>query len=109
MAWVGWRALWRQDLRAGVVVVAFLSQWLAWIPNPKGLEFSYYFFPAILCLGPALALVFFHRRRIGGEVAGSVFLLLSAALFLFFLPVLEASIGVTPDDFDARAWLTSWR
>jgi dolichyl-phosphate-mannose-protein mannosyltransferase len=109
IAWLIWRALWREDFRAGVVVVAFLSQWLPWIVNPKGLEFSYYFFPSIVCLGPALALVFFRRRNVAGEVAGSVFLLFAAVLFLFFLPVLESSLGVTPDDLDARAWLSSWR
>jgi dolichyl-phosphate-mannose--protein O-mannosyl transferase len=109
IVWAVWRALWREDLAAGVVAVAFLSQWLPWIVNPKGLEFSYYFFPSIVCLGPALAVVFFGRRSAGGEVAGSVFLLAAATLFVFFLPVLEPSLGVTPDDLDARTWLSTWR
>jgi dolichyl-phosphate-mannose-protein mannosyltransferase len=109
IVWAGWRALWRQDLRAGIVTVAFFSQWLPWIANPKGLEFSYYFFPSIVALGPALALLFFRRRDVRGEVAGSVFLIVAAALFLFFLPVLEGSLGVTPDDLDARTWLAGWR
>ena len=109
MLWAGWRALWREDLRAAVIVVAFLSQWLPWMVNPKGLEFSYYFFPSLVCLGPALALLFFRRRDVRGEVLGSVFLILAAVLFVFFLPVLEPSLGVTPDDLDARAWLPEWR
>ena len=29
-----------------IVAVAFLSQYLPWAVNPKGLEFSYYFFPS---------------------------------------------------------------
>jgi dolichyl-phosphate-mannose--protein O-mannosyl transferase len=109
MVWAAWRALWREDFRAAVIVVGFLSQWLPWIVNPKGLEFSYYFFPSIVCLGPALALLFFRRRDVAGEVLGSVFLLVAAALFVFFLPVIEPSLGVTPDDLSARAWLPGWR
>ena len=86
-----------------------LAQWLPWIVNPKGLEFNYYFFPSILCLGPALALFFFSRRSVAGEVGATVFLLVAAAVFVFFLPVLAADITVTPDDLDARTWLSGWR
>ena len=75
--------------------------------NPKGLEFSYYFFPSILCLGPALALFFFSRR----SGLGSPRRLPPRRRlgFVFFLPVLAAGIGVTPGDLDARTWLPAWR
>ena len=104
-----WRGLMRYDLSAAIVAVGFLAQWLPWIVNPKGLEFNYYFFPSILCLGPALALFFFSRRSVAGEVGAAVFLLVAAAVFVFFLPVLAADITVTPDDLDARTWLSGWR
>ena len=44
-----------------------------WALNPKGLEFFYYYFPSLLCLGPALALAFFRggRPRIGRRSAFS--------------------------------------
>ena len=35
-----WRWLVRRELGAAIVVVAFFSQYLPWIVNPKGLEFS---------------------------------------------------------------------
>jgi dolichyl-phosphate-mannose-protein mannosyltransferase len=109
IVWAVWRALMRLDLSCAIVAVAFFAQWTPWIVNPKGLEFFYYFFPSILCLGPALALFFFRGARVGREVAGSVLLVLFAALFMFFLPTLEASLTVTPDELDARTWLESWR
>ncbi len=40
-----------------IVAVAFFAQWLPWAANPKGLEFYYYYYPSVVCLGPALALV----------------------------------------------------
>ena len=39
-----------------IVAIAFFAEWLPWALNPKGLEFYYYFYPSIVCLGPALAL-----------------------------------------------------
>ena len=78
--------------------------------NPKGLEFFYYFFPSILCLGPALALGVLPRAATSGARSrGSVLLVADATMFLFFLPMLEASLTVTPDELDARTWLASWR
>jgi dolichyl-phosphate-mannose-protein mannosyltransferase len=109
VVWAVWRALVKYDLAAAIVAVAFFAQWAPWIANPKGLEFFYYFFPSILCLGPALALAFFRGGHVRAEVAGSVLLVLIAALFVFFLPILESSFTVTPDDLDARTWLASWR
>jgi dolichyl-phosphate-mannose--protein O-mannosyl transferase len=107
--WAVWRALVKSDLAAAIVAVAFFAQWAPWIANPKGLEFFYYFFPSILCLGPALALAFYRGGDARREVAGSVLLILIAATFVFFLPTLEASFTVTPEELDARTWLSSWR
>ena len=76
--------------------------------NPKGLEFSYYYFPSVLCLGPALALVFFRERGRGGR--GGARVSRAAGLgFVFFLPMLAAGIGVGPAGFTERMWLPSWR
>ena len=109
IVWAAARALLRRDLSAAIVAVAFVFQWLPWIVNPKGLEFFYYYFPPILCLGPALALFFFRGGGVRREVAGSVLLIAFALMFLFFLPTLEASLTVTPDELDARTWLPTWR
>ena len=92
-----------------IVVVAFFSEFAPWAVNPKGLEFSYYYFPSVLCLGPALALVFFRERGWWRTTAALGFLALAGASFAFFLPVLAAGVGVGPAAFIERMWLPSWR
>jgi len=104
-----WRWLARRERDAMIVVVAFFAQWLPWAVNPKGLEFSYYFYPSILCLGPALGLAFFREPRVWRTAAAWAFLALAAGGFIYFLPVLAAGIGVGPEAFTARTWLSSWR
>ncbi len=92
-----------------IVAVAFFSQYLPWAVNPKGLEFFYYYFPSILCLGPALALGFFRggpSPRYGPAVG---FLVVVALAFAFFLPVLSAQFPLGPDEFAARIWFDGWR
>jgi dolichyl-phosphate-mannose-protein mannosyltransferase len=98
-----------REREALIVVVAFFSQFLPWIANPKGLEFSYYYFPSVLCLGPALALVFFRARSRWRTAAALAFLALAGLSFLFFLPVLAAGVGVGPAAFAERMWLPTWR
>jgi dolichyl-phosphate-mannose-protein mannosyltransferase len=97
------------EREALIVVVAFFSEFLPWTVNPKGLEFSYYYFPSVLCFGPALALVFFRERSRWRTGAALGFLALAGASFAFFLPVLAAGVGVGPAAFTERVWLPSWR
>jgi len=104
-----YRFLARRELNSLIVAAAFLSQYLPWAANPKGLEFSYYFFPSVMCLGPALALVFFRERSAWGSRAALGLLAAAGVSFAFFLPILAAGIGVSPDDFALRMWLSSWR
>ncbi len=102
--WIG-----RSDVDGMIVAVAFFSQYLPWAVNPKGLEFFYYYFPSILCLGPALALALFRggpSPRYGPAVG---FLVVVALAFAYFLPVLSAQFPLDPDDFGARIWFDGWR
>ena len=101
--WIG-----RRELAPAIVLVAFFSQFLPWALNPKGLEFFYYFYPSIVCLGPALGLALFSENR-AGRALPLLLLAICFASFVFFLPVWAAGIGVSPDAFNARMWLTSWR
>jgi dolichyl-phosphate-mannose--protein O-mannosyl transferase len=104
-----YRFLARREFNSLIVAVAFLSQYLPWAINPKGLEFSYYFFPSIMSLGPALALVFFRDHGVWRSGAALGFLALAGLGFAFFLPILAAGIGVSPESFALRIWLPSWR
>jgi dolichyl-phosphate-mannose--protein O-mannosyl transferase len=100
-----------RDWRALVVVSAFFSQYLPWIINPKGLEFQYYFFPSLVCIGPALAVALAGMSGERGRRTLVVASLVgSAAFFVFFLPVLNAAIGdLSPTTFERRIWFDSWR
>jgi predicted membrane-bound dolichyl-phosphate-mannose-protein mannosyltransferase len=68
----------------GLVVLAMLTQYVAWIPISRVL-FFYHFFTALpfylLCLAIVLALVYERRRR-GVFVFGAI----AAAAFLYFYP-----------------------
>jgi len=98
----------RRDRDCLIVAVAFFSQFLPWSFDPKGQEFFYYYFPATLAFGPALALAVFRGRDKRRPLAATAIMLLAGATFLFFLPVWCAGIGVTPAGYDARIWFKSW-
>jgi dolichyl-phosphate-mannose-protein mannosyltransferase len=103
-----WRWIVRRESDAMIVAVAFYSQYLPWALNPKGLEFFYYYFPAFLGAGPALALAFFQGSQ-PRPVLALGFLVASGLLFAFFLPVLSAQFAVDPDAFSRRIWFDFWR
>ena len=63
IVWSAFAGVVRRARAPLIIVVAFFAQWLPWAINPKGLEFYYYFYPSIVCLGPALALVAATLRR----------------------------------------------
>jgi dolichyl-phosphate-mannose--protein O-mannosyl transferase len=92
-----------------IVALAFFAQWLPWAVNPKGLEFYYYFYPSLVCLGPALALAAGAMPRPFRDAFAWSVMLISAALFVFFLPILASGIGVGPAAFETRVWLPTWR
>ena len=104
-----WRWIARREVDAMIVTVGFFSQYLPWAINPKGLEFFYYYFPSLLCLGPALALVFFRGGSRLGNWLALGFLALAGLAFVFYLPVLSAQFPVGPNDFSERIWFDSWR
>jgi dolichyl-phosphate-mannose--protein O-mannosyl transferase len=104
-----WRWIVRREIDAMIVTVGFFSQYLPWALNPKGVEFFYYYFPSLLCLGPALALVFFRGGGRLQNAAALGFLALAGLTFVFYLPVLSAQFPVDPSAFAQRIWFDSWR
>ena len=92
------------------MALAYFAEWLPWALNPKGLEFYYYFYPSIVCFGPALALVAQNFAKPWREIfLGATF----AAALAMFRPIFcrswsPASASV-PSAFTARLWLPTWR
>ncbi len=106
---MAWRWIGRREIDGMIVTVGFFSQYLPWALNPKGLEFFYYYFPAVLCLGPALALTLFRGGARPRNRAALGFLVLAGMTFVFFLPVLSAQFPVDPSGFSQRIWFDAWR
>jgi dolichyl-phosphate-mannose--protein O-mannosyl transferase len=104
-----WCWIVRREVDAMIVTVGFFAQYLPWAINPKGLEFFYYYFPSLLCLGPALALLFFRGGSRLGSWLALGFLALAGLTFVFYLPVLSAQFPVGPSGFSERIWFDSWR
>ena len=109
IVWTLWAGVICRARAPLIVAVAFFAQWLPWAINPKGLEFYYYFYPSILCLGPALALAIGTLKAPWRMGAAAVMLLAAVVLFVYFLPILASGIGVGPSAFEARVWLPTWR
>jgi len=107
--WTLWAGVIHRARAPLIVAVAFFAQWLPWAINPKGLEFYYYFYPSILCLGPALALAVGTLPSPWRRGAAAVSLLAGSVLFVYFLPIMASGIGVGPSAFEARVWLPTWR
>lgn len=109
MGIVALRWLRRRDSDAMIIAIGFFAQWLPWLVNPKGLEFFYYYFPSVVCLGPAIGAVVFRGSECRPGLAAYVILAAAGATFIFFLPVLSAQFGVSPEAYSARIWLPTWR
>jgi dolichyl-phosphate-mannose-protein mannosyltransferase len=103
------RWLRRRDSNAMIIAVGFFAQWLPWVVNPKGLEFSFYYFPSVVCLGPAIGALVLRGPANRPGLAAYALLAVAGATFVFFLPVLSAQFGVSPQAYSARIWLDTWR
>lgn len=98
-----------RDSNAMIIAIGFFAQWLPWLVDPKGLEFSFYYFPSVVCLGPAMGALLFDRATNRPGWVAYAALALIGATFIFFLPALSAQFGVSPAGFAARMWLDAWR
>ena len=108
VAWLGWR---ERNKGYVLLVVAYLLQWLPWATSPR-VSFEYHFFPnlAIICLANAIVLQRIWKLAAASTarfawprvVVGS-YLVLVAALFVFFFPIL-AGLHVPWNVWDARMW-----
>jgi dolichyl-phosphate-mannose--protein O-mannosyl transferase len=109
LLWATWTGVLSRRRAPLIVAAAFFSQWLPWALNPKGLEFYYYFYPSLVCLGPAMALAAGSLQPPWRHGAMAVALVAASVMFVYFLPLLASGIGVGPQAFEARIWLPTWR
>jgi dolichyl-phosphate-mannose--protein O-mannosyl transferase len=89
---------------AGIIALSFCSVYLSWMVIPRGVTFYYYYYPAGMILGLALAQVsqrpLFLRYR--WYFAGAAF-----ALFLYFFP-LYSGLRFKQASFSQWMWFKRW-
>src|SRR5258706_3834911 len=103
---VGGYAVRARSAALGVVMLAMLTQYVAWIPISRVL-FFYHFFTALpfylLCLAIVLALLYERRRR-GVLIFGAI----AAAAFLFFYPFVSG-VPIPGDAAGVYFVLPTWQ
>ena len=113
---VGVLAWLRKNKAYALIVLTYLLQWLPWMKSPR-ITFAYHFYVDIplICLCNAIVLqqLWLHfadkgeaprRWAIGGIAA---VLVLIAAAFVFFYPIL-AAVPISWNDWHLRMWFPTW-
>lgn len=104
--WTGWR---ERDPKPTAAALLWIAGIAVWVVIPKSLGFFYYYYlPSILLALPiAGAWHRFGRGRLSGW--DEAHLLLLAALFAWFYPILSALPLAGPQSFQRWMWFASWR
>jgi dolichyl-phosphate-mannose-protein mannosyltransferase len=105
---------WRERNRAyGLVVLAYLLQWLPWAKSPR-LAWIYHFYVDIpliaICNAVAIMWIwnrFKDSRRSTAIAIGVGYLAIVALAFIYFYPIL-AGVTITSEQRMARMWLPTW-
>ncbi len=105
---------WRERNRAyGLVVLAYLMQWLPWAKSPR-LAWIYHFYvdiPLIAICNAVAAMWIWNRmkdsRRSTAIAVVTGYLAIVALAFAYFYPIL-AGVQITSDQRMARMWLQPW-
>lgn len=107
--WVSWRWWAKRRMALVVLWIGFFGQWLPWAVSPR-LAFVYHFLPAVPfgCLAVAVALADLWERDARWRAVAAAYVAVVVAAFVFFFPI-YAALPLTPERFDLRMWLSSWR
>ena len=103
--WTGWRD---RDARLTAVALLWIASLAVWAVIPKSLGFFYYYYPSsiLLALPIAGAWARFGRGRLRGW--DEAYLILLAALFAWFCPILSAMPLAGAQSFHRWMWFSSW-
>jgi dolichyl-phosphate-mannose-protein mannosyltransferase len=109
VAWVVIDWWGRRSAAVLILVIGFFGQWLPWAFSPRG-TFIYHFMPVVPLGCIAIAVVLTGAWTRGGisRIAAAGYALAVVATFAWFYPLYTAML-LSPDQFDLRIWLESWR
>jgi dolichyl-phosphate-mannose--protein O-mannosyl transferase len=109
IAWCAWTA-WASKRIDGLAVALFYAASLAlWIVAAKPIQFYYHYFTPSMALLAGLALALDELRTRGWGWLSWTVLLGSAAVFVWFFPILDAAPLDGPRAFERWMWVDSWR
>ena len=109
LAWCGWAAWARKRFDCLAVAVLYVAALALWVVAPKPVQFFYhYFLPH--CFGmAALALACEALWKSGRKALPALAVVATAAMFVWFWPILTAAPLGGEMAFLDWAWLKSWR
>lgn len=94
--------------QAFIIFSSWFSLYAFWAFAPRGVTFSYYYLPSLTILSLALAYLFYETPLARFVWLRRGFAIAATALFIYFLPLTNAGIGVTQAGFNHRMWLPTW-
>jgi dolichyl-phosphate-mannose--protein O-mannosyl transferase len=107
--WVASRWFRRRDPAAIVLVIGFFGQWLPWAMVPR-ISFAYHFLPAVPfgCLAIAVVLFELFGNGLTGRAVAVAYAALAIGFFIYFYPI-YTDLPLSPQAFERRIWLSSWK
>ena len=103
----GWLAHRRKE--AFLIVAAYSAFYIAWAVIPRTLEFSFYYLPAAMTLGVALAYAFYRTPLNRWPWTRRLFLAACVLMFGYFLPISNAVVTASEPEFNRLMWFERWR
>jgi dolichyl-phosphate-mannose--protein O-mannosyl transferase len=97
----------KKGLTDFVLVFYYGAMYGSWIVFPRHVAFYYYYYPAAMVLGLALAKVLYSPALDKVPQFKYGFLATAAGLFFYFLPILGA-FRIAPHEYMKWMWLSSW-
>jgi dolichyl-phosphate-mannose--protein O-mannosyl transferase len=109
LVWCAWAGLRQRQLAELAVAVLYAVSLGLWIIAAKNVQFYYHYLLPSCFLVAALALALDRLWQRGQRILPLAVLAGSAALFVFFWPILTAAPLDGPKAFERWTWLDSWR
>ena len=92
-----------------VLLIGFFGQWLPWMLSPR-IAFVYHFLPVVPfgCLAVAVIVAQLWRGGRVGQAVSVAYVAVVVLAFAFFYPI-YSFLPLSPEGFNLRIWLESWR
>ena len=103
-----WGWVQNRSREAFLILVFYCCFYFSWALIPRKVSFYYYYYPAGLTLGLALAYFFSQFEKfIRSGLPRWIFLICALGLFVYFFPIL-AALKIPSESFRKWMWLNSW-